>query len=152
VPGAADADRGFIAFQIGRYRAQSVTLVNTLLDAHAYPAEELARLYVRRWRIELWFHDIKTSMGMEVLRCKVPRCCKELECFHRLRLIRCLMAEAGAIRSPIERLSFKTAIDRCCSPLIKKGLTRSRLQTLPGRRGGTGSQHTPAATTLIVEH
>ena len=45
------------------YRAQSVTLVTTLLDAQAYPAEDLARLYLRRWRIELWFRDIKTSMG-----------------------------------------------------------------------------------------
>src|SRR5213596_2457894 len=91
------------------YRAQSVTLVTTLLDAHAYPAEELARLYVRRWRIELWFRDIKTSMGMEVLRCKSPKMLhKELEMFFiAYNLIRCLMAEAGAIyAAPMERLSF----------------------------------------------
>ncbi len=96
------------------FRAQSVTLVTTLLDAQAYPAEELARLYVRRWRIELWFRDIKTSMGMEVLRCKSPKMLhKELEMFFiAYNLIRCLMAEAGAIYEvPIERLSFKGTVD-----------------------------------------
>src|SRR5712691_5129172 len=96
------------------YRAQSVTLVTTLLDARAYPAEELARLYARRWRIELWFRDIKTSMGMEVLRCKSPKMLhKELEMFFiAYNLIRCLMAEAGAIYdAPLERLSFKGTVD-----------------------------------------
>ena len=33
--------------------------------AQAYPAQELAALYAWRWHIELWFRDIKTSMGME---------------------------------------------------------------------------------------
>ena len=48
----------------------------------AYPAEELARLYARRWQIELWFRDLKTSMGMERLRCKSPQMVhKELEMF-----------------------------------------------------------------------
>jgi IS4 transposase len=55
------------------FRTESVTLVTTLTDARAYPAEEVARLYARRWRIELWFRDIKTSMGMEVLHCQSPR-------------------------------------------------------------------------------
>lgn len=55
------------------FRVHSVTLVTTLLDPQKYPAEELAYLYAERWRVELWFRDIKTSMGMEVLRCKSPR-------------------------------------------------------------------------------
>jgi IS4 transposase len=45
------------------FRSQPVTLVTTLLDAQAHPAEELARLYARRWQIELCFRDIKTSHG-----------------------------------------------------------------------------------------
>ena len=75
------------------FRSKSVTLVTTLLDPQAYPAEALARLYARRWRIELWFRDIKTSMGMEVLRCKSPKMLhKELEMFFiAYNLIRCLM-------------------------------------------------------------
>ena len=55
------------------YRSESVTLVTTLVDAQAYPAQDVVQLYTRRWKIELWFRDIKTSMGMEVLRCKTPQ-------------------------------------------------------------------------------
>jgi len=111
------------------FRAQSVTLVTTLLDAQAYPAEELARLYVRRWRIELWFRDIKTSMGMEVLRCKSPKMLhKELEMFFiAYNLIRCLMAEAGAIYEvPMERLSFKGTVDSVRQFSVAIAQARSR--------------------------
>ena len=96
------------------FRVRSVTLVTTLLDPKAYPAEELAMLYARRWRIELWFRDIKTSMGMEVLRCKSPALVhKELEMFFiAYNLIRCLMAEASSTYSVgIEWLSFKGTVD-----------------------------------------
>ena len=68
--------------QVPGFRPQSVILVTTLIDAQAYPAEQLARLYARRWRIELWFRDLKTSLGMERLRCKRPAMVhKELEMF-----------------------------------------------------------------------
>jgi hypothetical protein len=113
------------------FRAQSVTLVTTLLDAQAYPAEELARLYVRRWRIELWFRDIKTSMGMEVLRCKSPKMAhKELEMFFiAYNLIRALMAEAGAIDDvPLERLSFKGTVDSVRQFSVAIAQARSRKQ------------------------
>jgi hypothetical protein len=117
------------------FRAQSVTLVTTLLDPQAYPAEELARLYVRRWRIELWFRDIKTSMGMEVLRCKSPKMLhKELEMFFiAYNLIRCLMAEAGAIYDvPMERLSFKGTVDsvRQFSVVIAQARSRKKQKQL----------------------
>ena len=96
------------------FRAHSVTLVTTLLDPVAYPAEELARLYARRWHIELWFRDLKTSMGLEALRCKSPQMAhKELEMFFiAYNLIRVLMAQASALYEvPIARLSFKGTVD-----------------------------------------
>jgi hypothetical protein len=96
------------------FRSQSVTLVTTLLDAQAHPAEELARLYARRWQVELWFRDLKTSMGMEVLRCKSPGLVhKELEMFFiAYNLVRCLMAQASLLcDAPLERLSFKGTVD-----------------------------------------
>jgi hypothetical protein len=96
------------------FRVQSVTLVTTLLDPQKYPAEELAFLYAERWRVELWFRDIKTSMGMEVLRCKTPKMVhKELEMFFiAYNLIRCLMAEASS-RYDVGMgwLSFKGTVD-----------------------------------------
>lgn len=96
------------------FRVRSVTLVTTLLDPKAYPAEELAALYARRWRVELWFRDIKTSMGMEVLRCKSPKMVhKELEMFFiAYNLLRCLMAEASCRYDVgMEWLSFKGTAD-----------------------------------------
>jgi hypothetical protein len=96
------------------YRSASVTLVTTLLDPQIYPAQDLARLYARRWRIELWFRDIKTSMGLEVLRCQSPKMVhKELEMFLiAYNLIRALAAEASASYDvPVERISFKGTVD-----------------------------------------
>ena len=47
-------------------------MVTTLLDPVAYPAEQLAALCGRRWRLELCLRDVKTTMGMELLRCQSP--------------------------------------------------------------------------------
>jgi hypothetical protein len=105
-----------IRFKLSRrgYRPESVTLVTTLLDAQKYPAQEIAELYARRWKIELWFRDIKTSMGMEVLRCKTPQMVhKELEMFFiAYNLIRCLMGQASVSNDVVlDRMSFKGTVD-----------------------------------------
>ncbi len=120
------------------FRTQSVTLVTTLLDARAYPAEELARLYARRWRIELWFRDLKTAMGMETLRCKSPGMVhKELEMFFiAYNLIRALMAQAGSLYDvPLERLSFKGTVDsvRQFSAALAQARSRKKQQQLIAR-------------------
>jgi hypothetical protein len=96
------------------YRPESVTLLTTLLDPQQYPARDLAQLYTRRWKIELWFRDIKSSMGMEVLRCQSPRMLhKELEMFFiAYNLIRCLMVQAATLNdAPLDRMSFKGTVD-----------------------------------------
>jgi len=96
------------------FRGRRVTLVTTLLDPQLYPAEQLIGLYARRWRLELCFRDLKSTLGMEQLRCKSPAMAeKELLAYliaHNL--IRCVMAEAVA-RFPValERISFKGAGD-----------------------------------------
>lgn len=96
------------------YRPESVTLLTTLLDPKNYPAQDIAQLYARRWKIELWLRDIKTSMGMEVLRCKSPQMVhKELEMFFiAYNLIRCLIVQAGAVNHvDLDRMSFKGTVD-----------------------------------------
>jgi hypothetical protein len=105
-----------LRFKLARrgFRPESVTLVTTLTDAREYPAQDLAELYVRRWQIELWFRDIKTSMGMESLRCQSPAMLhKELEMFFiAYNLIRCLMGQAALVNHVrVERLSFKGTVD-----------------------------------------
>jgi len=120
------------------YRTRSVTLITTLLDAKLYPAAELAQLYVRRWRIELWFRDIKTSMGMETLRCLSPKMVhKELEMFFiAYNLIRCLMADAAHLHDvSMDRLSFKGTVDsvRQFSVAIAQARSRKKQDQLMAR-------------------
>jgi len=96
------------------FRTRSLTLVTTLLDPELYPAEQLALLYARRWQIELWFRDLKTSMGMEVLRCQSPKMVhKELDMFFiAYNLVRCLMLRAATDHQvDVQRLSFKGTVD-----------------------------------------
>lgn len=117
------------------YRAESVTLVTTLLDPKKYPAQDIARLYARRWKIELWFRDIKTSMGMEVLRCQSPQMVhKELEMFFiAYNLIRCLLVQAGAINDvALDRMSFKGTVDsvRQFSLAIAQARSKKKQQQL----------------------
>ena len=54
------------------FRSRRVTLVTTLTEAQLYPAAEIIALYARRWRLELCLRDLKTTLGMEQLRCKTP--------------------------------------------------------------------------------
>jgi hypothetical protein len=96
------------------FRNRRVTLVTSLLDPSLYPAEDLAALYARRWRLELCLRDLKTTMGMAELRCKSPAMAeKELLAYlvaHNL--VRCLMAEAVACHQvELERVSFKGSVD-----------------------------------------
>lgn len=96
------------------FRSRRVTLVTTLLDPQRYPAADLIALYARRWRLELCLRDLKTTLGMEQLRCKTPDMAeKELLAYlvaHNL--IRCVMAEAVASYAvDLERVSFKGTVD-----------------------------------------
>ena len=96
------------------HRARRITLVTTLLDPKLYPAQELMALYCRRWRLELCLRDLKTTMGLEQLRCQSPEMAqKELLAYlvaHNL--MRCVMAQAAAQHEvDLERVSFKGALD-----------------------------------------
>jgi hypothetical protein len=54
------------------FRAESLVVVTSLLDATTYSREDIATLYRRRWTVELHFRDIKSAMRLDVLRCKTP--------------------------------------------------------------------------------
>jgi hypothetical protein len=117
------------------YRSRCLTLVTTLVNTQLYPAEQLALLYAKRWQIELWFRDIKTSMGMEVLRCQSPKMIhKELEMFFiAYNLIRCLMIQASQeYEVEVQRLSFKGTIDgvRQFSVAIAQARSRKKQKEL----------------------
>jgi hypothetical protein len=91
----------------------SLTLVTTLLDPKAYPAEELARLYGDRWTVELNFRHLKTTMRMDVLHCTtVDGVLKELWMFLFVyNLVRMVMLEAARRQQvPVDRIAFVDAL------------------------------------------
>jgi len=54
------------------FRSREITLVTTLREAQLYPAAELLAAYARRWRLELCLDDLKTTLGLETLKCLSP--------------------------------------------------------------------------------
>src|SRR6266498_4088093 len=79
------------------FRTKGFYIITTLLDSVQYPAEELAELYFKRWDVELFFRDIKTTMGMDILRCQTPEMIRKEILMHFIayNCVRRLMYEAA---------------------------------------------------------
>jgi Transposase DDE domain len=95
------------------FRTENITLVTTLLDPVAYPLTELAKLYLSRWQVEVNLRHMKTTMGMEVLRCKtVEGVLKEMYMYAvAYNLIRLVMLRAALHQKvPLARISFIDAL------------------------------------------
>jgi hypothetical protein len=104
----------YVSVTVPGWRTQSLVVVTTLTDPIRYPAVEIARLYLRRWSVELFFRDIKITLGMDVLRCQTPAMVRKEIVMHAIayNLIHALMQQAAALyHVPIERLSFKGSVD-----------------------------------------
>ena len=96
------------------FRSRQIFLVTTLLDPVAYPAAELASLYLRRWQVELFFRHIKTALQMDMLSCLSPAMLAREILMHFIayNLIRALMVEAASVNDcDLTRISFKGSID-----------------------------------------
>jgi hypothetical protein len=94
-------------------RTKTVTVVTTLLDSDLYSARNIAELYRQRWGIETNLRHLKTTMKMEVLRCRtVEGVLKELAMFAlAYNLVRLVMLEAAHRQNvPVERISFIDAL------------------------------------------
>lgn len=105
------------AVQRKGFRSRVVTLVTTLLDPDKYPADELAEQFRGRWEIELNFRHLKTTMGMDVLKCKsVQGVLKELAVFVLVyNLVRRVMLRAAQRQKvPLDRISFIDALRWLC--------------------------------------
>ena len=91
------------------FRPIRVTIVTTLLDPRAYPADELIELRLTRWLIETNIRHLKITLGMDVLKCKsVAGVRKERLVFLLVyNLIRLLMLGAARRQGTTpQRLSF----------------------------------------------
>jgi len=96
------------------FRTQRIVLVTTLLEADKYTSAELGQLYFRRWAVELFFRDIKITLGMDVLRCQSPAMVQKEIAMHAIayNLIRALMQDiAQSYQIQLSRLSFKGTVD-----------------------------------------
>ncbi len=113
------------------FRTRQLVLVTTLLDPDQYPAADIARLYLERWNVELFFRDIKTMLKMEHLRCQSPDMVRKEFFMHLIgyNLIRAVMVETVRRHDvPLERLSFKGSVDsvRQYSIALGKAKTKAR--------------------------
>jgi len=90
----------------------TLTLVTTLCDPVKYPAQELLELRLRRWDVETNIGHLKTTMKMDVLRCKTEQGVrKELSVFALVyNLVRVVMLQAARRQSvAVSRISFADA-------------------------------------------
>jgi hypothetical protein len=116
-------------------RVQIITLMTTFLDPKLYRAKEIAQAFRRRWRHEMCFDDLKTTLNMAHLMSLTPAMAqKELSMFliaHNL--LRCLMAQAAArSQMQIEEISFKGTLDafRQCSLSMAQANSKVKRETL----------------------
>jgi hypothetical protein len=115
------------------YRTRTIVLVTTLLDPVLYPAEAIGELYAKRWGVELHFHQIKTLLAMDVLRCKSPEMIELEVAIHKIayNLVRNLMQQSAHLHSvPLPLISFKGTVDtlRSWSPTIAAASRKPREQ------------------------
>lgn len=96
IPEAMTVRHVTVNVDIPGFRTKNFVLATTLMDEKKYPREALAALYLRRWKVEIFIRDIKTTMRMDILRCKTPNMVhKELTLFIiAYNLIRILIWEA----------------------------------------------------------
>ena len=101
-------------------RVREITLMTTLLDPALYPAKAIARAYQLRWRQEMCFDDLKTTLEMAHLKSLSPAMARKELCMFLIahNLLRCLIAQAAAqAQIQPQRISFKGTLDglRQCS-------------------------------------
>lgn len=95
------------------FRVKTITLVTTLLDAQLYSLQDIAELFFARWGIETNFGHLKTTMGLDVLKCQtVNGVLKELIVFALIyNLVRLVMGQAARRQHvSTERISFIDAL------------------------------------------
>jgi hypothetical protein len=95
------------------FRAITVTIVTTLLDPEAYPADELVELRLTRWMVETNIRHLKLTLGMDVLKCKTLDGVRKerlvfLLVYNLIRLV--MLHAAGAQQVNVNRLSFADAL------------------------------------------
>lgn len=155
------------------FRTRQVVLVTTLLDSTQYPPPALARLYFRRWAMELGLRNLKITLQMDQLSCKNPENLQREIRMHFLvhNLVRRLMLEAARRHGmPLERMSFAgslAAARRYSEALLQTRSRRQRQHLMaemfailaadlvpdrPGRREPRAVKRRPKPYPLLTRH
>lgn len=97
------------------FRVEEFIAITTLTDVRTYTKDDVAELYHQRWLVELDIRTLKTTLGMDVLRCKTPDMIeKEIwTCLLAYNLIRQTMLQSALLheRSP-RQMSFTAAMQK----------------------------------------
>ena len=94
-------------------RAKKLSLITSFTDPKLDAKENLANLYGTRWSAETNLRDIKSTLSMDMLRCKTPEMVKKEIWIHLLayNAIRKIMLEAAVSKGRLPwEISFKAAI------------------------------------------
>lgn len=98
---------------IREVRVKSKVLVTTLCCPKQIPKQALGELYVQRWNVELDLRNIKTTLGLETLRCMTPQMNQKqwwisLLAYNLIRLLMLLSAKQADVLP--RQLSFKHTV------------------------------------------
>lgn len=111
------------------YRTWKLEIATSLLDSHAYPADELIHLYLQRWDIESDLRTLKTHYGMERLSGKTPDIVRK-EIYSTLLASNCVIAVMGKSSQPVRGLSHTRA--RRLIVLFAERMVAVATKELPG--------------------
>jgi hypothetical protein len=119
------------------FRSRRVVIATTLTDRAVWPDARVAELYGHRWRIETCFGHLKTTMRMDVLRCRtLDGVMKELAVYLIVyNLVRlAMLGAAAAQRVDVRRVSFIDAMRLVAARAVGRAGV-ARLVVNPDRAG-----------------
>ena len=96
--------------KVNGFRTKHIAVLTTLTDDSLYEPESFAELYFRRWQAEINLKDLKTTLGMDVLKCLTPEMIDKELSMHLIayNMIRDIMFQSAEKYSiPLRAVSFK---------------------------------------------
>lgn len=95
-------------------KPRTIYLATTLIDAEKYPTDEVAALYAERWKIEVKFRDIKTTLRLDMLRVKTPEMARKTLRMIQITYNLIKSLQHNAIQNAdlvIDEIGFKGTVD-----------------------------------------
>ncbi|MCP4129130.1 MAG: transposase [Gammaproteobacteria bacterium] len=119
-----------LATKLRRIREKSICQLDECFGQFI-PSQDIAELYIQRWDVELFLRDLKTTMGMDILRCKTPAMVEKEILMHLIvyNCIRLLMNQAAEQQHSEQRdISFKASVQafRQWQPLFNDARLKSK--------------------------